>query len=112
MPRSSRRPRRGGATSTRDTRLKARTPSTSFIGPGAGTPAGAGGGGGGCGRSRGGLQECNQFRRGGASDAFTTVVGDRDAIRLVRYVITLDADTMLPPAAGAGAGGGRAPPPP
>jgi cyclic beta-1,2-glucan synthetase len=52
-------------------------------------------------RKRGKLHEFNQFLRGGASDAFTTVVGDRDAIRLVRYVITLDADTMLPPAAGA-----------
>ncbi len=29
--------------------------------------------------------------------AFSVVVGDRDALRGVRYVITLDADTVLPP---------------
>jgi len=35
--------------------------------------------------------------QGRAGDAFSVVVGDRDAIRRVRYVITLDADTVLPP---------------
>ncbi|HEV8599708.1 MAG TPA: glucoamylase family protein [Gemmatimonadales bacterium] len=52
-------------------------------------------------RKRGKLQEFNQFLRGGAQEAFTTVVGDVESIRRVRYVITLDADTVLPPEAGA-----------
>ncbi|HTL05800.1 MAG TPA: hypothetical protein VL241_08645, partial [Gemmatimonadales bacterium] len=51
-------------------------------------------------RKRGKLQQFNQFLRGGAADAFSTVIGDLAAIRQVRYVITLDADTLLPPATG------------
>jgi cyclic beta-1,2-glucan synthetase len=48
-------------------------------------------------RKRGKLAEFNRFLRGGAESAFTTVIGDVDAIRQVRYAITLDADTVLPP---------------
>ena len=48
-------------------------------------------------RKRGKLADFNHFLRGGAAGAFSTVVGDVDAIRRVRYVITLDADTVLPP---------------
>jgi cyclic beta-1,2-glucan synthetase len=48
-------------------------------------------------RKRGKLAEFNRFLRGGAADAFSTVVGDVATLRQVRYAITLDADTVLPP---------------
>ncbi|HKN64905.1 MAG TPA: glucoamylase family protein, partial [Gemmatimonadaceae bacterium] len=48
-------------------------------------------------RKRGKLAQFNQFALGGASDAFSVIEGDSSAIRGVRYVITLDADTVLPP---------------
>ncbi|HEX2188245.1 MAG TPA: glucoamylase family protein, partial [Longimicrobiaceae bacterium] len=48
-------------------------------------------------RKRGKLAEFNRFLRGAAGDAFSTVVGDVEPLRGVRYVITLDADTVLPP---------------
>ncbi|HEX9054053.1 MAG TPA: glucoamylase family protein [Gemmatimonadales bacterium] len=48
-------------------------------------------------RKRGKLAEFNRFLRGAAPDAFSTIVGDTAALRQVRYVITLDADTVLPP---------------
>ena len=48
-------------------------------------------------RKRGKLADFNHFLRGGAAGAFCTVVGDVDALRGVRYVITLDSDTVLPP---------------
>ena len=48
-------------------------------------------------RKRGKLADFNRFVRGGAQDAFSVVVGDLASIRHVRYVITLDADTVLPP---------------
>ena len=48
-------------------------------------------------RKRGKLAQFNQFVQGGAEDAFTVIVGDLATIRGVRYVITLDADTVLPP---------------
>ena len=48
-------------------------------------------------RKRGKLAQFNQFVLGGGEDAFSAIVGDVDVIRQVRYVITLDADTMLPP---------------
>ena len=48
-------------------------------------------------RKRGKLAQFNQFLRGGAKDAFSAVVGDPEPLREVRYVITLDADTVLPP---------------
>ncbi|MGH7664164.1 MAG: GH36-type glycosyl hydrolase domain-containing protein [Gemmatimonadaceae bacterium] len=48
-------------------------------------------------RKRGKLAEFNRFVRGDAGGAFSAIVGDPDAIRQVRYVITLDSDTVLPP---------------
>jgi cyclic beta-1,2-glucan synthetase len=48
-------------------------------------------------RKRGKLADFNRFVRGAAQDAFSIVVGNVDAICQVRYVITLDADTVLPP---------------
>ncbi len=48
-------------------------------------------------RKRGKLEQFNRFLRGGALDAFTVVEGDTAALGRVRYVITLDSDTMLPP---------------
>jgi cyclic beta-1,2-glucan synthetase len=48
-------------------------------------------------RKRGKLAQFNQFLRGGAGEAFSTIVGDAEPLRRVRYVITLDADTVLPP---------------
>ncbi|HEU5171828.1 MAG TPA: glucoamylase family protein [Gemmatimonadales bacterium] len=48
-------------------------------------------------RKRGKLAEFNRFLRGAAPDAFSIIVGDVAALRRVRYVITLDADTVLPP---------------
>jgi cellobiose phosphorylase len=51
-------------------------------------------------RKRGKLAEFNRFLRGDADAlrlAFSTIVGDPAALRGVRYVITLDSDTVLPP---------------
>ena len=48
-------------------------------------------------RKRGKLAQFNQFVQGSANEAFSRIVGDATAIRSVRYVITLDADTVLPP---------------
>ncbi len=47
-------------------------------------------------RKRGKLAQFNKFLRGGATDAFTTIVGDTKRLGFVRYVITLDSDTVLP----------------
>ena len=52
-------------------------------------------------RKRGKLAQFNQFVLGHDEDAFSTIVGDVDAIRRVRYVITLDGDTTLPPGSAA-----------
>ncbi len=48
-------------------------------------------------RKRGKLAQFNQVLQGAPEDAFSSVVGDLAILRTVRYVITLDADTMLPP---------------
>jgi cellobiose phosphorylase len=48
-------------------------------------------------RKRGKLAEFNQYLRGGARDAFSTIVGDPTPLRDVTLVITLDSDTVLPP---------------
>ncbi|HEY0997670.1 MAG TPA: hypothetical protein VGD77_16890, partial [Gemmatimonadaceae bacterium] len=50
-------------------------------------------------RKRGKLAEFNRFLRGGAADAFSVVEGDVRTLRGVKYAITLDADTILPPGA-------------
>jgi cyclic beta-1,2-glucan synthetase len=48
-------------------------------------------------RKRGKLAEFNRFLRGGSGSAFSVVEGNVAPLRGVRYVITLDADTVLPP---------------
>lgn len=48
-------------------------------------------------RKRGKLREFNRFVLEGVRDGFSTIEGHHDALRTVRYVITLDADTQLPP---------------
>lgn len=47
-------------------------------------------------RKRGKLGQFNRFLRGKAADAFSTIVGDVENLHEVRYVITLDSDTVLP----------------
>ncbi len=48
-------------------------------------------------RKRGKLAQFNRFVRDGTAEPFSTVVGDVATLRRVRYVITLDSDTVLPP---------------
>jgi cellobiose phosphorylase len=48
-------------------------------------------------RKRGKLSEFNRFVLTGVRDGFTVLTGDPAPLRRVRYVITLDADTVLPP---------------
>ena len=51
-------------------------------------------------RKRGKLGDLNRVLRGANPErAFSVVVGDLEALQTVRYVITLDADTQLPPEA-------------
>ena len=52
-------------------------------------------------RKRGKLVEFNNFITGGGNDAFSVLEGDLPWLRDVRYVITLDADTLLPRGAAA-----------
>ncbi len=47
-------------------------------------------------RKRGKLAQFNRFLRGGEAEAFSTIVGDTSRLGRVRYVITLDSDTVLP----------------
>ncbi len=48
-------------------------------------------------RKRGKLAEFNRFVLGNGEGSFSVIVGDVEPIRSVRYVITLDSDTVLPP---------------
>nr|MBA3759591.1 hypothetical protein [Gemmatimonadales bacterium] len=48
-------------------------------------------------RKRGKLAEFNRFVLGKGDGAFSVIVGDVEPIKSVRYVITLDSDTVLPP---------------
>ena len=48
-------------------------------------------------RKRGKLADFNRLVRGETSDAFSIMAGDTNALMGVKYVITLDGDTMLPP---------------
>ena len=48
-------------------------------------------------RKRGKLADFNQLVRGEANNAFSVEAGNTEALMGVRYVITLDADTVLPP---------------
>ena len=47
-------------------------------------------------RKRGKLHEFNQFLLTGKDESYSTIVGDVQALHRIRYVITLDADTILP----------------
>ncbi len=47
-------------------------------------------------RKRGKLTEFNAFLRGRAHDAFSEIVGDVSILPAIKYVITLDTDTLLP----------------
>ncbi|MEJ7758324.1 MAG: glucoamylase family protein [Gemmatimonadaceae bacterium] len=47
-------------------------------------------------RKRGKLGQFNRYLRGHAEDAFATVTGDPTMLRSVKFVITLDSDTVLP----------------
>ncbi len=48
-------------------------------------------------RKRGKLSQFNQLLRGDSTDAFSVISVDVTTLRDVKYVITLDADTVLPP---------------
>lgn len=48
-------------------------------------------------RKRGKLSQFNQLLRSEDTDAFSVVSANVDRLRAVKYVITLDADTVLPP---------------
>ena len=48
-------------------------------------------------RKRGKLAEFNRFVQTGAAEGFTRIEGNTEPLRSVRYVITLDSDTVLPP---------------
>ncbi|PZF72683.1 GH36-type glycosyl hydrolase domain-containing protein [Taibaiella soli] len=47
-------------------------------------------------RKRGKLSELNCLLRGACKESFSCIVGDVDALREIRYVVTLDSDTQLP----------------
>ncbi|MBC7817126.1 MAG: cyclic beta 1-2 glucan synthetase, partial [Planctomycetaceae bacterium] len=47
-------------------------------------------------RKRGKLGDLNTLLRGDARDAFSLIVGDTSLLAKVKYVITLDTDTLLP----------------
>jgi cyclic beta-1,2-glucan synthetase len=47
-------------------------------------------------RKRGKIAELNSILRGGSAESFSFIVGDIEALRNVKYVITLDTDTQLP----------------
>ena len=47
-------------------------------------------------RKRGKLADLNAFLRGGAHDKFSLIVGETSHLSRVKYVITLDTDTLLP----------------
>ncbi|HAL92510.1 MAG TPA: cyclic beta 1-2 glucan synthetase, partial [Verrucomicrobia bacterium] len=48
-------------------------------------------------RKRGKLEDFNRLAVEGRTAAFSVIEGDPDALRSVRYAITLDTDTQLPP---------------
>nr|MBA2564120.1 glycosyl transferase family 36 [Gemmatimonadota bacterium] len=51
-------------------------------------------------RKRGKLHELNRLLRGATDTSFSVQTGPLDVLPSVRYVLTIDADTFLPPAAG------------
>jgi cyclic beta-1,2-glucan synthetase len=48
-------------------------------------------------RKRGKLEEFNDFAMGESASAFTSHEGEPEALRGVRFVVSVDADTVLPP---------------
>ena len=48
-------------------------------------------------RKRGKLEDFNRLVLEGRTEAFSAIEGDLDLLRAVRYAITLDTDTQLPP---------------
>ena len=47
-------------------------------------------------RKRGKLAQLNAYLRGGSRDAFMRIVGKPEVLSNIKYVITLDTDTLLP----------------
>lgn len=47
-------------------------------------------------RKRGKLSDLNALLRGGPEDVFSVIIGNRDVLQKIRYVVTLDTDTQLP----------------
>lgn len=47
-------------------------------------------------RKRGKLSDLNSLIRGGPESDFTKIIGNREVLKKVKYVITLDTDTQLP----------------
>ena len=47
-------------------------------------------------RKRGKLTELNALLRGGSREAFSVIVGNADILPTIKYVVTLDTDTLLP----------------
>lgn len=47
-------------------------------------------------RKRGKLTELNALLREGRAEAFSVIIGDREVLKEIKYVLTLDTDTQLP----------------
>ncbi len=47
-------------------------------------------------RKRGKLSDLNKLLRGTGSDKFSAIIGDASVYHTIRYIITLDSDTLLP----------------
>jgi hypothetical protein len=47
-------------------------------------------------RKRGKLADFDAVLRGGSPASFSTIVGETSVLRMIKYVITLDTDTLLP----------------
>jgi cellobiose phosphorylase len=47
-------------------------------------------------RKRGKLLDLNSLLRGGPEDMFSHIVGNREVLKKIKYIITLDTDTQLP----------------
>ncbi|WP_159593815.1 GH36-type glycosyl hydrolase domain-containing protein, partial [Chelativorans xinjiangense] len=50
-------------------------------------------------RKRGKLEEFNRLVLGGDTSRFSLIEGDTELLRRIRFVVTVDADTVLPPGA-------------
>lgn len=47
-------------------------------------------------RKRGKLGDLNALLRGSSKNTFSSIIGNLDALKQVKYTITLDSDTQLP----------------